>query len=50
MLRDLLDLDIANVTAMVLERLAEHLPSLETPERVPLVRNDRIEDRVVWLA
>ncbi|MBT8458798.1 MAG: NUDIX hydrolase [Boseongicola sp.] len=48
-LRGLRDLDIANVTAMVLERLGQHLPSLETPERVPLVRNDRIEDRVVWL-
>lgn len=42
-------LDLANVTAMVLQRLSEHLPSLETPKRVPLVRNDRVEDRVVWL-
>ncbi len=42
-------LDLAGVTAMVLERLADHLPSLDTPKRVPLVRNDRIEDRVVWL-
>jgi len=49
-LRDVGGLDLANVTAMVLERLAEHLPSLETPGRVPLVRNDRIEDRVAWLS
>jgi len=49
-LRDVQALDLANVTAMVLERLAAHLPSLETPERVPLVRNDRVGDRVVWLA
>ena len=48
-LRDLGTLEIANVTAMVLERLGAHLPSMETPARVPLVRNDRIEDRVVWL-
>lgn len=48
-LDDVHALDLVNVTAMVLERLAEHLPSLETPKRVPLVRNDRIEDRVVWL-
>lgn len=48
-LRDLSDLDVANVTAMVLDRLGKHLPSLETPERVPLVRNDRVSDRVVWL-
>ncbi len=46
---DVRALDLANVTAMVLDRLASHLPSLETPDRVPLVRNDRIEDRVIWL-
>jgi 8-oxo-dGTP pyrophosphatase MutT (NUDIX family) len=49
-LRDVQALDLANVTAMVLERLAAHLPSMETPARVPLVCNDRVGDRVVWLA
>ena len=48
-LQDLRGLDVANVTAMVLERLSAHLPSMDTPRQVPLVRNDRVEDRVVWL-
>ena len=49
-LANLGDLDIAPVTRMVLEFLSDHLPSMETPERVPLVRRDRIEDEVVWLS
>ena len=49
-LADFEGLDIAPVTRMVLEFLSDHLPSMETPERVPLVRRDRIEDQVVWLS
>lgn len=49
-LDDVRSLELARVTTMALELLADHLPSLDAPERVPLLRNDRIEDRVVWLS
>ena len=42
-------LDLAFITRLVLAELADHLPDLGPPPRVPFVRNDDMESSVVWL-
>ena len=42
-------LDLAFITELVLAELARHLPRLDAPERVPFIRNDQIDNAVVWL-
>ena len=42
-------LNLAFITRLVLAELAHHLPSLDAPEAVPLVRNDRMDRGVTWL-
>jgi 8-oxo-dGTP pyrophosphatase MutT (NUDIX family) len=42
-------LDMAFITQLVLAELARHLPRLDAPERVPFIRNDQVDNTVVWL-
>ena len=42
-------LNLAFITELVLAEVARHLPRTDAPERVPFVRNDRIDSAVVWL-
>lgn len=42
-------LNLAFITELVLAELARHLPRLDAPERVPFVKNDRLDSSVVWL-
>ena len=42
-------LNLAFITELVLAELARHLPSLDAPARVPFIRNDRMDSRVIWL-
>ncbi len=42
-------LNLAFITELVLAELAQHLPRLDSPDRVPFIRNDRIDSAVVWL-
>jgi 8-oxo-dGTP pyrophosphatase MutT (NUDIX family) len=48
-LRQARALNLAFITELVLAELARHLPSMEAPAGVPFVRNDRIDNQVVWL-
>ena len=43
------ELDLPFITRVVLAELADHLPSTGAPSRVPFVKNDRIDGRVIWL-
>ncbi len=43
------DLDLPFITRVVLAELTSHLPNLDAPERVPFVKNDTIDGKVVWL-
>lgn len=42
-------LNLAFITELVLAELTRHLPRLDAPDRVPFVRNDRIDNSVDWL-
>ncbi len=42
-------LDLAFITELVLAELARHLPNLGPPDRVPFIRNDRLDTGVAWL-
>lgn len=43
------DLNLPFITRVVLAELAHHLPRTDAPDRVPFVRNDRIDGKVIWL-
>lgn len=42
-------LNLPFITRVVLAELARHLPRTDAPDRVPFVRNDRLDTDVVWL-
>ncbi len=42
-------LNLPFITRVVLAELAQHLPSTAAPARVPFIRNDVIDGRVIWL-
>ena len=48
-LDDVRRLNLAFITELVLAELTRHLPRLDAPDRVPFVRNDRMDNAVVWL-
>ena len=43
------ELNLPFITRVVLAELELHLPRTDTPERVPFVKNDTIDGKVVWL-
>lgn len=42
-------LDLAFITEIVLAQLTEHLPRMDPPDAVPFIRNDRLDNKVIWL-
>ena len=46
---DVRALPLPFITRVVLAELAQHLPRMDAPDRVPFVRNDEIDRDVVWL-
>ena len=48
-LAEVRELNLAFITRLVLAELTKHLPSLDAPAAVPLVRNDALDRGVFWL-
>ena len=48
-LRDVRKLDLPFITRIVLGELDAHLPRTDAPDRVPFVKNDQIDSKVIWL-
>ena len=42
-------LNLAFITELVLAELFRHLPSTAAPERVPFIKYDSLDSRVIWL-
>lgn len=42
-------LNLPFITRVVLGELTAHLPRTDAPDRVPFVKNDQIDSKVVWL-
>ncbi len=49
-IEDMRALNLAFITRLVLAELRKHLPSLDAPEAVPLVKNDVLDRGVTWLS
>jgi len=43
------ELNLPFITRVVLAELEQHLPRTDAPDRVPFVKNDTIDGRVIWL-
>ncbi len=46
---DVRKLNLPFITQLVLAELESHLPRTDAPDRVPFVKNDRMESKVIWL-
>ena len=48
-LGDVRKLNLPFITRVVLGELNAHLPRTDAPDRVPFVKNDQIDSKVIWL-